>query len=89
LAYIRFDESEVPEFSMSMFHKDLYPTVETFKYPKAGEKHAVVSLHLVDVNTIQQKKVDLGIIKILYCKNAMVKDANAISALVLNRHQDN
>jgi dipeptidyl-peptidase-4 len=38
LAYIRFDESEVPEFSMSMFHKDLYPTVETFKYPKAGEK---------------------------------------------------
>jgi dipeptidyl-peptidase-4 len=24
MAYIRFDESEVPEFSMSMFHKDLY-----------------------------------------------------------------
>jgi dipeptidyl-peptidase-4 len=40
LAYIRFDESEVPEFSMSMFHKDLYPTVETFKYPKAGEKNS-------------------------------------------------
>jgi dipeptidyl-peptidase-4 len=78
LAYIRFDESEVPEFSMSMFHKDLYPTVETFKYPKA-EKNAVVSLHLVDVNTnAQQKKVDLGIIKILYCKNAMDKDANVL-----------
>jgi dipeptidyl-peptidase-4 len=55
LAYIRFDESEVPEFSMSMFHKDLYPTVETFKYPKAGE-NAVVSLHLVDVNTNTAKK---------------------------------
>jgi dipeptidyl-peptidase-4 len=24
LAYIRFDESQVPEFSMSMFNKDLY-----------------------------------------------------------------
>jgi dipeptidyl-peptidase-4 len=29
-----FDESQVPEFSMSMFNKDLYPTIETFKYPK-------------------------------------------------------
>ena len=42
LAFIRFDESEVPEFSMSIYHKDLYPTVETFKYPKAGEKNATV-----------------------------------------------
>jgi dipeptidyl-peptidase-4 len=56
--HIRFDESEVPEFSMSMFHKDLYPTVETFKYPKAGE-NAVVSLHLFDVK-YSKKKVDLG-----------------------------
>ena len=32
LAYIRFDESQVPEFSMSMFQKDLYPKIETFKY---------------------------------------------------------
>jgi dipeptidyl-peptidase-4 len=38
LAYIRFDESQVPEFSMSMFNKDLYPTVETFKYPKAERR---------------------------------------------------
>lgn len=38
VAYIRFDESQVPEFSMSIFKKDLYPTVETFKYPKAGRK---------------------------------------------------
>jgi dipeptidyl-peptidase-4 len=47
LAYIRFDESQVPEFSMSMFNKDLYPTVETFKYPKAGEKNSLVSLHIM------------------------------------------
>jgi hypothetical protein len=26
------------EFSMSMFNKDLYPTVETFKYPKAERR---------------------------------------------------
>jgi dipeptidyl-peptidase-4 len=33
-----------------MFNKDLYPS-ETFKYPKAGEKNAIVSLHLFDVTT--------------------------------------
>jgi dipeptidyl-peptidase-4 len=49
----------------------------------------VVSLHLFDVNTKTAKKVDLGNIKILYCKNAMDKDPNVLSAQVLNRHQDN
>lgn len=47
LAYIKFDESQVPEFSMSVFQKDLYPTIETFKYPKAGEKNSEVSLHVL------------------------------------------
>jgi dipeptidyl-peptidase-4 len=90
LAYIRFDESEVPEFSMSMFKKELYPTVETFKYPKAGEKNAVVSLHLFDVSTNAAKKIDLGNYKDFYiARMQWTKDANVLSAQVLNRHQDN
>ena len=31
IAFIRFDESEVPEFTMNIYKKELYPTVETFK----------------------------------------------------------
>ncbi|MDX6181312.1 S9 family peptidase [Flavobacterium sp. Fl-77] len=90
LAYIRFDESEVPEFSMSMFHKDLYPTVETFKYPKAGEKNSVVSLHLYDVVSNTAKKVDLGNYNDFYIARLQwTNDANFLSAQVLNRHQDN
>lgn len=90
LAYIRFDESQVPEFSMSMFNKDLYPTVETFKYPKAGEKNAVVSLHLFDINTKAVKAVDLGKYNDFYiARMQWTKDANVLSAQVLNRHQDN
>lgn len=90
LAYIRFDESEVPEFSMSMFKKDLYPTIETFKYPKAGEKNATVSLHLFDVTTNAAKKIDLGNYKDFYiARMQWTKDANVLSAQVLNRHQDN
>lgn len=90
VAYIRFDESQVPEFSMSMFHKDLYPTVETFKYPKAGEKNSEVSLHIYDVAAGATKKVDLGNYNDFYIARLQwTNDANVLSAQVLNRHQDN
>jgi len=90
LAYIRFDESQVPEFSMSMFHKDLYPTIETFKYPKAGEKNSVVSLHIYDAVGNATKKVDLGNYNDFYIARLQwTNDNNTLSAQVLNRHQDN
>jgi len=49
LAYIKFDESDVPEFSMDVYGTDLYPKQEVFKYPKAGEKNAKVSLPVYDL----------------------------------------
>jgi len=90
LAYIRFDESEVPEFSMSIFRKDLYPTIETFKYPKAGEKNSLVSLHLFDVASSATKTVALGNYSDFYiARIKWTNDANVLCAQVLNRHQDN
>ncbi|MEC5164988.1 dipeptidyl-peptidase-4 [Flavobacterium sp. PL11] len=90
VAYIRFDESEVPEFSMSMFGKDLYPTVQTFKYPKAGEKNAAVSLHIYDVNSNAVKNIDLSKYNDFYiARMKWTSDSNTLSAQVLNRHQDN
>jgi dipeptidyl-peptidase-4 len=90
LAYIRFDESAVPEFSMSMFNKDLYPTIDTFKYPKAGEKNSVVSLHIYDATANATKKVDLGKYNDFYIARLQwTNDSNVLSAQVLNRHQDN
>ncbi|KRB54225.1 S9 family peptidase [Flavobacterium sp. Root186] len=90
LAYIRFDESQVPEFSMSIFKKDLYPTIETFKYPKAGEKNSLVSLHIYDAAGNTSKKVDLGNYNDFYiARMQWTNDNNTLSAQVLNRHQDN
>ena len=90
IAYIRFDESEVPEFSMSVFQKSLYPTIETFKYPKAGEKNSVVSLHVYNVANSATKKVDLGNYNDFYiARLEWTNDNNVLSAQVLNRHQDN
>ncbi|HEY8403349.1 MAG TPA: S9 family peptidase [Flavobacteriales bacterium] len=59
LAYYRFDESQVREFSMDMFG-GLYPEQERFKYPKAGEKNSVVSIYIYDMNTKRSTIVATG-----------------------------
>ena len=90
LAFIRFDETEVPEFSMNIFKKELYPTVETFKYPKAGEKNSKVSLLLYDIASNSSKAIDLSNYNDFYiARIKWTNDANVLSAQILNRHQDN
>jgi dipeptidyl-peptidase-4 len=59
LAYYRFDESQVREFSMDMFG-GLYPEQAQFKYPKAGEKNSVVSIYIYDMNTTRSTIVATG-----------------------------
>ena len=90
LAYIRFDESQVPEFSMTIFQKELYPKMETFKYPKAGEKNAAVSLHIYSLNTKGSKQINIGKYDNFYiARLKWTNDPNLVSIQVLNRHQDN
>lgn len=87
IAFLRFDESDVPQFSMDMFGTGLYPVEEEFKYPKAGEKNAVVTLHLYDVASEHISDVDLGdgyyIPRIKW-----MNDADYLSVQTLNRHQN-
>ncbi len=90
LAYIRFDESEVPQFSMDLYKKELYPTSETFKYPKAGEKNALVSLHIYSLSGNISQPINLGNYSDFYiARMKWTNDANLVSVQVLNRHQDN
>ena len=90
IGFIKFDESQVPEFSMNIFQKELYPKVETFKYPKPGEKNALVSLHIYDVALQSIKNVALSNYSDFYiARLKWTNDANILSAQVLNRHQDN
>lgn len=47
LAYYRFDERAVKEFSMDVFN-GLYPKQESWKYPKAGEDNSKVDVKIYD-----------------------------------------
>lgn len=87
IAFIRFDETNVPQFSMDVYGTDLYPFPYEFKYPKAGEENAKVSLHLFDVATSEITDVNLG--DAYYIPRIMWKNnPNELSVRTLNRHQN-
>lgn len=60
VAWIRFDESHVKEYHMNRFDGELYPTVYSFKYPKAGERNSVVELMVADLATGEVVRMDKG-----------------------------
>jgi dipeptidyl-peptidase 4 len=47
IAFYKFDESQVKEFSMDAFY-DLYPNQVKWKYPKAGEDNSRVDVYVYD-----------------------------------------
>lgn len=59
ILFLRFDEREVKEFSMERWTED-YPTYNTYKYPKAGEDNAKVTVWVYDVAAKQKKELSLG-----------------------------
>jgi len=88
IAFLRFDETEVPTYSMDITGKELYPTQQVFKYPKAGEKNADVTLHMYTIEEKSISKIDLGdyeyIPRIKWTNNSTI-----LCATTLNRHQNN
>jgi dipeptidyl-peptidase-4 len=88
LAYIKFDETDVPEFSMDVYGNGLYPTQEVFKYPKAGEKNADVSLHLYELSQAKTQEVVLGYQDFYIARLQWTNNPKALSIQVLNRHQN-
>lgn len=68
LAYCKFNETEVPVFNMTLYaglepkieKNGLYPENYEFKYPKAGEKNSVVTVHSYQVKSGETVKVDVG-----------------------------
>lgn len=90
IAFIRFDESEVPEYSMDIYGDGLYPESQVFKYPKAGEKNSEVSLHIYNTKTRKMDEVVLNNNKQYYIPRIQwAKKGNTLSVTTINRHQNN
>jgi len=89
LAYYRFDESEVPEFTMTNYHDGLYPEYETFKYPKVGEQNAVVDVFVHDLERGESVSIDLGEDTDIYIPRVKwTQSADQLCVYRMNRHQN-
>ena len=89
LAYVRFDESEVPEYSMQVYGDGYYPSYYKFKYPKAGEKNSKVSLHAYCVQTRDTKDLKVPVDGDSYIPRiTFTKNEDQLAVMTLNRQQN-
>lgn len=89
LAYVRFDESKVKEYSFDTYNNNLYPDKVTFKYPKAGEDNSIVSVHIYDLAGGKTVTCDIGKETDLYIPRIQwTTDKNTLSIQRMNRLQN-
>ena len=89
LAWLRFDESRVPEITMTLYHHDPYPEYVSFKYPKAGQTLPTFSVHVFDLAAGTSIKVDLGEEPPTYIpRMTFTQMPDQLCVTLLNRQQD-
>jgi dipeptidyl-peptidase 4 len=89
IAYLRFDERAVPQFTMEYYNNGLYPTPYTFKYPKVGQPNATVAVFIYDITTQQSKKVSISESpNDYYPRIKWTQDPNKLCLFHLNRLQN-
>ncbi|PSR11201.1 MAG: S9 family peptidase [Bacteroidetes bacterium] len=88
LAYYRFDESAVREFTLTNYHDGSYPDYVTFKYPKVGEKNSEVSIHIYDLASGKTREVaKTGPEWEYFPRIKWTRKAGELCVFFMNRHQ--
>ncbi|MCH3971014.1 MAG: S9 family peptidase [Prevotella sp.] len=97
LVWIKYDESRVKTYTLQLFkgmdpekkeYAD-YPGTYTYKYPKAGQENAVVSLWSYCLAAKTMKKLSLPLAPDGYIPRVKCSaDKDVVIAYTMNRHQD-
>ena len=97
IIWIRYDETDVPQYSMQLFkglapeqeqYRD-YPGLYTYKYPVPGKQNAKVKVLSYDIKSHQTRTIDLPLEADGYIPRIkMTNDPERIMIFTLNRHQD-
>ena len=97
IAWIRYDESAVKQYSMQLFkgqkpeHSEFaeYPGDYTYKYPVPGQVNSKVSVHSYDIQSHQTKTIDVPLDTDGYIPRIKAtSDPSKIAVFTMNRHQD-
>ena len=88
IAYYRFDQTEVPEFSFPVYDS-LYPTLYKYKYPKAGEKNSKMDINIYRLDDDRIIKCNLGNEDDIYIPRIKINPFNnSLIVYRLNRLQN-
>lgn len=96
LAWVRYDESQVPIYSMQEFKGlyparsefDAYPGTYDYKYPVAGQKNSEVKVMTFDIKNRVTRTLDVPLAKDGYIPRIkFTSDPTKLAVITLNRHQ--
>ncbi len=97
LAYVRFDESQVPMYSFPLYKGmapaldefATYPGAYTYKYPMPGVDNSKVTVHTFDIKSRVTRQMDLPLDEDGYIPRIrFTEDENTLAIMTLNRHQN-
>ncbi|MFT3738230.1 MAG: S9 family peptidase [Breznakibacter sp.] len=97
IAYIRFDESAVKEYSFPLYRASfpsyddylLYPGQYTYKYPKSGEANSKVSVQVFNIDSRTTKTMQTGTDDDIYLPRIKwTPQPGQLGIMKLNRRQN-
>lgn len=87
IVYYRFDESGVKEFNLTTYGA-LYPKESPYKYPKAGEDNAKVTVWVYDITGGKSIQLNTGSEWEYIPRIKWTQDPMKVSVQRMNRHQN-
>lgn len=97
LCWLKYDETDVKTYSLQMYkgmepeckENSIYPSLYSYKYPKAGEQNSIVSVWKYDIQKENTAKIDLPLPKDGYIPRLLPTGRpDCVVAYTMNRHQD-
>lgn len=89
IAFLRFDESQVREFTLEYYRDEMYPVPYSFKYPKVGEDNSTLEVRIYHLNDQKTLTIDQKPDKdVYYPRIKWTRDANKLCVFKMNRHQN-
>lgn len=89
LAFVRTDESKVPQYRFQTFDEKLYPDFYRYKYPKPGEMNSTVECRVFDIEARTTRTMAVPLDKDGYIPRIAFTDSpDELAVMTLNRDQN-
>lgn len=89
IVYMRFDESNVPIFSMDVYGNQTYPFPYMFRYPKAGEENSKIELIIYNTSSQTKETINFENETPYYIPRIQfIGGRHSLIIQTLNRHQN-